>query len=233
MLKNLFTFIISCSLHYISIAQINTGVRLGSNFMQIKNENSNASVIELNTEAAVGLQAGFLLDIKLNDYLRIRPEIVYNLYRSKTPTLDFFGVSTIGKFSYHYISIPLNMVGTIPLGSSSLQLFFGPQLSAALGATTTVETTILGNTTVDKQQSIPGKEDDISDDDTYVNPIMTGMNIGAAYQYKRVLINLSYFHGLSNLTAFYTDDTLNDSRKNSSFTFNGVNLGIAYLFGGK
>lgn len=135
----------------------------------------------------------------------------------------------------NYLEIPIGISYGLPLGENKLDFFAGPYFAFALGGKSTF--TADSDLFEDSDNSIkPGKEDptDFEDENTYVNPLDIGLNLGAGFKVNKFYISANYGFGFINTTAKlteYPDDvSYSDFQK---FRNTNINLSVSYLFGGE
>jgi energy-coupling factor transporter transmembrane protein EcfT len=84
---------------------------------------------------------GFTADYKLNDYFSIRPGIVY-AGKGGSPDATYVdansnNVSVSDNYRLHYLEVPVNLIGRLPLGDNGANIFLGagPYFAYALNGT--------------------------------------------------------------------------------------------------
>jgi hypothetical protein len=127
--------------------KITFGLAGGSNFSTFSIKAPNQLYVEPNL--AYPFSIGFNADITFNDYFSIRPSI---FYQGKGSTVNeqttIYNVADIYKL--HYLEIPVDFIGHIPLNDEGTNIFLGGGPFISLGLNGTREKTINDVTTKEK-----------------------------------------------------------------------------------
>jgi hypothetical protein len=105
---------------------ITFGLLGGSNFayLQVKSVHRD----EVYTDATTPFSLGFNADFKFNDYFSIRPAIFYSGRGGMLNAVysDFKGnnTSVIDEYKLHYLEVPLDFIGHLPVGDGA-NIFLG------------------------------------------------------------------------------------------------------------
>jgi hypothetical protein len=117
---------------------ITFGISGGSNFayMQVKSQHRQDIYTDATTPFSLGLNA----DFKFNDYFSIRPAIFYSgkgaMMNAIYSDLKGNNTSVIDEYKLHYLEVPLDFIGHIPVGEgANIFLGGGPYFSWGLNGT--------------------------------------------------------------------------------------------------
>jgi hypothetical protein len=110
--------------------KITIGIAGGSNYawFSVKAVDQEDVSTDLETPFSIGLN----VDFKINDYFSIRPGIIYQGKGSKVDVIAMY--SAQNSYRLHYLEIPIDFIGHVPIGSEGANIFFGggPFMSLAL-----------------------------------------------------------------------------------------------------
>jgi Outer membrane protein beta-barrel domain len=146
-------------------------------------------------ESKIGLQLGVIAEIGLSENLVFQPGL---LYTRKGTTINYGSSFPSIKININYFEIPLNFLYKFPLGSESNKFFvnLGPYIGYAISGNfsdgTDSKDLKIGTTTTDN-----------------VTPFDLGLNFGAGVNLGKLLINLNYGLGLSNISSLNNENVKN------------------------
>ena len=188
------------------------GILGGSSIATLKATSPNSDLINPGAESPFSV--GFNIDYKFNDYFSIKPGI---FYAGKGGTfnpgyIDPAGnnVSVYDDYKLHYLEIPIDFVGHIPLGDGGANIFLGggPYYAYGLNGTNR-QTDGFGDATTQKIKF--GNNGDFKSSDFGVTSIV-GFQAGAGWS---VAANLDF--GLTNI--MQNNTTGFDATKITTATF--------------
>jgi len=216
-----------------TMAQITFGPKAALNISTIhEKQNSNPYAYNYNTNR-ISFQAGLIMNVRLLDYVSIRPELTYNSVGAiATSSNNLYKLTSITNYLY----LPLNIVGQYPLKDNfKLQAFFGPYAALGLNGKFVFETpTGTGSDKVNMKKNPSDGYMEFAPLKYYQNPWDFGLNFGVGFQARSFVFSASYALGLSNTQAHYSNDADEANRDNLIRTSNRtISFGIACLFGGK
>lgn len=172
--------------------------------------------------------AGMLWDIKLGKALSLRPELLY-IQRG------FHASQNIGNNNYRkttykvgYIEIPLNLVIGSELGLGRLEVYTGLAVGCGIEGHGTTQTSLITEDFYLRAEKQRKKDD--ANNIVGFNRFNVSINIGVSYKLNRVLLQLGYNWGLSNMQPHYEDQALEDKRSKNVIKASSFTLGLAYLF---
>lgn len=174
MIKQLLLIAVLALTSFTAFAQL--GVKAGVNFSSITNDVEDVS--EENVK--IGLHAGLVYQLELNNWFSVQPEILYIRKGGEYNYLDTEVESKIG-----YVEVPISF-RFIPLGGP-VHLEIGPQFSYM----TDVEYTF-DNATFDTESVV-------SDDPDDYNRTDIGGLIGVGVNFENFALNLRYTRGFNNV----------------------------------
>lgn len=82
---------------------------------------------------SLGFKAGGVVDVKASDYFALHTELVYSRVSKHIDGLDGY---TVNREQYNYLSMPLLLRGSLPLGELEVYVNAGPSVSYWLGGHT-------------------------------------------------------------------------------------------------
>ncbi len=227
MKKTVLSFLFLAAVSSASFAQVSFGPKLGLGISNLKDTKTSSG--SANTYTAILTPVvGVVLNAQITDNFAIRPELLY-LQRGGKADL---GSGTTLRQRVSYVELPINLVGGFQAGPGKLEAFIGPSFGLALGGKYKVE-----GDGVDISGSIKAKkmpENTAGSTDIYVNPLNVSLNFGLDYKFDNgLLIQVGYNLGLSNTAPHYENSDVEDERGEDVTKASAVNIGVAYLFGGK
>ena len=200
--------------------------RLGGNFSTIFSNIDSDYGDEPETKRKLGLQLGFGFDITLSEKLDIQPSLLYSNkgYNEDIEAVledigyqitDFDGYHRI---NYTYIELPVNLV----YKESCFRFFGGPYFAFGIkGSLKTDWSCKINGIDYDSEYFFDENEYSIKpvygtvDTDAWEESYKSddpidffrgfdyGLNIGVGYRINDIQVNISYSHGLANLTPEY------------------------------
>lgn len=215
-------------------AQFKIGIKAGGNVCNMKFDVDRDYGDDPETKAKMGFHIGIITDITLIDEtLSLQPALLFSnkgysldMEKMLDDEADDYGYDMDDyegyvRLHYNYIEIPVNVV----YKNSGFQASAGPYIAIGIG----------GSLRHDFSFEIDGEDfdsDDIFDEDSYkLKPVFgkvdddmfedylddddewdlyraidVGINFGIGYQVNKVLFNVGYSFGLSNLTPMYDAD---------------------------
>lgn len=240
-MKKTVLLLMTCCAMKLADAQVTFGPKLGINSFNQSVDFTGDSINEPNSTSRVGFQVGGAFNFQIVENFSIRPEILFEQiavkYSGSSSAGVFGSASYERKDRYNYLSVPVNFVGMVNAGPGKINVFAGPQFSFGLGgkseSTQSVTVPFLGTTTDKSTANLkPGKDDGSQNSsDIYYNPINISMNVGAGYQYKRVLLSGQYNFGFTNVTAHSTDSDVEARRDDTVVKNHGFTVGLTFFFG--
>lgn len=213
-----------------TMAQVSFGPKIGLNLSSQNDKSKNASYTANKYESKIGYQIGGMLNVQINDYFAIRPELLFNSMGSKYSSGNQVGAIGTTTLTTNYLSLPVNFVGQFPISENfKFQAFVGPYVALGLGGKYISEYPGGNN-----EGKIKLKKDPGNNSNAYQNPLDFGLNFGIGFQAKSFVFSASYALGLTSTQSHYSDSVLENSRGNYYKTTNrNITFGVAYLFGGK
>ena len=197
-MKN-FTFLLLFTFCFAtSYAQL--GIRAGLNLANISGDTEDAGDA---LSSITGLQFGLTYNLALSDKVSIRPGALYSV---KGYGLEVF--DTEAKIKFNYLEIPVDIVFDVfDSEAFGIDVHAGPYLGYMLSA----------------KGEANGMSEDIDFEDSDINRIDIGLNLGGTVNFSGVYVGLNYGLGLSNLNS----GELEDSVKNTN-----LSIIAGYMFGG-
>lgn len=170
--------------------KISFGVKGGLNYSNLSGDDN---------KPILGYHVGGFVEYKFNGSISLQPELQFSAqgYKLETTIRENFDdpVSLrTDRMSLNYINVPILLKFNINTG---VNLVFGPQVGFLVNA----------------------KNDDVQDIQSYFNTIDFGVNIGAGFTMNKVIIDLRYNMGLTEVPKF------GDGNKTSLFQ-----LSVGYKF---
>jgi hypothetical protein len=225
--KKLLTTFLVAAVSSVGFAQVSFGPKLGLGISRLK-ETKTPSGTSAVYNAIVTPQVGAVVNFQFGDYVAFRPELLYMQRGAKTTS---FGSVTTVRISY--IELPINVAGGLHLGPGRLELFAGPSLGLVVGGKSKTDAGFYypSQTTTIKGAKVPTGGGTGS---AYVNPLNVSLNFGVDYKFDfGLLLQVGYNLGLSNMNPHYADSYTESFRKDKVLKSSSINIGAAYLFGGK
>ena len=197
------TFLITFSLIQ-SFGQVSFGVKAGLNLSNVKNVGS------LDNKTRLGLNGGFITEIKISKKFIVRPEVLYSIKGYNFPPI---GNDVGGTVSLNYISIPL-FGGFRP--NDKFTILLGPEFNVLTNA----------------NSKFNGSNHDVT---KYYRKFDLAIDLGVAYKIKHGLgVELRYSYGFEDLVdVTYTDQAGNDIGKDRIGSNRVFQLGVFYKFSKK
>lgn len=242
-------------------AQFKIGIKTGGNVCNMKFDVDRDYGDEPETKAKMGFHIGIITDITLiKETLSLQPAMLYSnkgysldMEKMLDDEFDDEGMDMddyegYARFNYNYIEMPVNIVYKY----QGFQVSAGPYVAVGMWGTFRHDFSFEVDGEdfdsddffdEDSYQLKPvfGKVDDdmfedyLDDDDVWdlYRAIDFGINLGIGYQVNKVLFNVGYSFGISNLTPYYDADdydidddfTKGYIQKNRVFTFS-----VSYFF---
>ncbi|WP_299288818.1 porin family protein [uncultured Mucilaginibacter sp.] len=113
---------------------ITFGLSGGSNFAFLHVKSAYKEYVNTNMESPFSI--GFNVDFKFNDYFSIQPAIFYSGKggtMNATYIKDGRNISVDNNYKMHYLEVPLDFIGHIPIGNgANIFLGIGPYVAYAL-----------------------------------------------------------------------------------------------------
>jgi Outer membrane protein beta-barrel domain len=199
-MKKLLFSIVLLSLSTFTFAQ-KFGIKIGANSAS---QTASGGGLTISTDSKIGLQIGLLVDFGISSNLVLQSGL---LYSGKGGTLNISSVTN--KTNLNYLEIPLNFQYQFPLGTDGNTFFLnaGPNLAYATSGSEE-----------SNGKSTDYKFGSATTDDSKAFDL--GLNLGAGVNLGKVMIQLNYGLGLSDLS-----NTSGVSLKN-----NNLSLGLGYFF---
>ncbi|MBC7451261.1 MAG: PorT family protein, partial [Cytophagales bacterium] len=190
--------------------------------------------------STIGFHVGGIVNVQVNEYVAIRPELLYSQAGYKYSFYRDFGfLAWEYNETAHWgnIILPVKVVGQYPLNDYiKLQAFVGPYASIVLdGRYEGNGMNVLGYPFEASGKIVPGKKpDNYSGETRYINPWDFGFNFGIGLQAYSFIFSVDYKLGLTDIQPHYSNSTAENNRGTDYTMKNkGVNFSIAYLFGCK
>lgn len=205
-----------------SFAQGIIGPKVGlsiSNFRDVKSTFGTTDYTPILTP-----QVGVVFNARLGDVISLRPEI---LYVQRGAKLSTWGGTATARLSY--AEIPFNVVGGIPVGPGKIEISAGPSVGYLFGGKIKAP----GGDLKVKGEDEPANGG--AADEAYFNYLNVSMNAGIGYNWKGLILQVSYNYGFSNINPHAEDrDSPAEELRNDNITrASAVTVGLTYLFGGK
>ncbi len=234
-IKFLLAILFVVGLGFTSMAQtISVGPRVGATFSTIKTDEDEEGV---ETESITGLQIGGVLNVGLNDYFSIQPELLYVQKGSKA-TMSFSENFEGGEYTFDgsaeaklsYLELPI--LAKASFGNENLKGFItaGPTFGYWLNGKMKVNATERYSDDFSEFEESYSEQYDVdfdNDDDGEENRFETGASFGAGLGYKlgagMLNIEARYTLGLSSINETSEED--DTKSKNRVF-----GISVAYLF---
>ncbi|MDF7813320.1 porin family protein [Hymenobacter sp. YC55] len=217
-------------------AQITIGARVGANLANARITTNSSFVVDTDTKAKVGAQAGLTLNAQFGK-LAVQPSVLFSqkgfqLTQAGTATLNGVTTTFLNKSdaALNYLEVPVNLVYTFG-DEQGFQIFAGPYVGVGLsgkdkrdgrsivtmqsGAVTDYST----SETYDVRFGDGRKENSI-----YYRTINVGLNGGIGYRVGALQAQVGYVYGLSNMLPSYYGDTVTGKDRT-------VQLSLVYFFG--
>ena len=186
----------------------------------------------------LSFQAGGVLQIKASDYFALHTELLYRQVSKRTKGTDNY---TISRDTYNYLSAPILLRGSIPVGQWEVYLNGGPSISYWLGGHSYLRHSELIEMEVyELDHRIAFREtptEDLFNEPLYVNNanrIQLGLELGSGVMVplngRYLMVDLRYRWGHTNMakpdseytTLIFYDDDL-------SFATHSWAVSLAYL----
>ncbi|MGN6400139.1 MAG: porin family protein [Flavisolibacter sp.] len=199
-MKKILLFLITSFALQFGYGQVAFGLKGGINLASIKNEGPGYG------KSRIGFNAGALLQLRLQDKILLRPELLYSVKGYRTASTQFLEEATV---SLNYINVPV-LVGFQP--ARNLSLLLGPEFGFLNSARSKV-----GNNTTDVSR--------------IYNDFDIGADLGVAYHFnKNMGLELRYNYGLTNLVnVVYTDPNGNIIEVGNTGANRVLQLGLYFL----
>ncbi|MCU0355620.1 MAG: PorT family protein [Cytophagales bacterium] len=198
-----------------TFGQISFGAKAGANFAS---GTSRVVGQKIDISSVTGFHAGGIVDIALNDYVSIQPEL---LFSQKGGEGRFLSGNILLTDRTNYLELPLSIVGKVEAGPGKVFVGAGGYAAALLGGRRRTETNIFIGTVTDTRDIRVGN----TDDDEY-RPLDFGLNFKAGYEFDfGVFVSGNYSLGLYNLVPDGDED---------NYVRNGyIGISVGYLFRNK
>ena len=186
----------------------------------------------------LSFQAGGVLQIKASDYFALHTELLYRQVSKRTKGTDDY---TISRDTYNYLSAPILLRGSVPVGQWEVYLNGGPSISYWLGGHSFLRHGELIELEVyELDHRIAFREtptEDLFNEPLYVNNanrIQLGLELGSGFMVplngRYLMVDLRYRWGHTNMgnedsqytTLIFYDDDL-------SFATHSWAVSLAYL----
>jgi hypothetical protein len=176
-------------------------------------------------KSTVTFQAGLVMDIKLSNTFSLRPELLFNQRGFKAYS-TYYGADMYVNYKISYLEVPVNLVAGGELGPGRLELFAGPAFAVGFGGKGKKEYNGTSSDIDIKSGSQPKQG---PSNTVYYNPFNCSMNIGFGYQWKGMLVQLSYNYGFTNVQPHYDDETAESQRKHVITKASAFQFSVGYL----
>lgn len=177
-----------------SFAQVNFGLRIGTNFSKQKYQIDGTDFAN-NMKMLPGGNLGFILDIPVNESFSIETGLLLNTKGYKTKETD--GDDKAVSLNYlAYIDLPINAKYTFDLGGPKFFVTGGPYLAFAVFGKG------IDIAEVDGQKETAERDYNIGNDellDDYKR-LDIGFNVGGGFQFGSFVVGATYGFGLLNIS---------------------------------
>lgn len=217
--------------------EIRVGPTLGAQLSRPYYDNDNYSKV-YTPGYGISFQGGGVLQIKASDFFALHTELLYRQVSKRTKGTDGY---TISRDIYNYLSIPVLLRGSVPMGQWELYLNGGPSVSYWLGGHSYLRHNELIELEVfELDHRIAFRDErteDLFSEPLYVtkpNRIQLGLEVGGGMMVplsgRYLMVDLRYRWGHTNMAkpdsdyttlTFYDDDL--------SFATHSLAVSLAYL----
>lgn len=226
---------------YQAQAQITFGVKAGANMNNLM-QSYDVAEDEMPYKMSIGLHAGVTVDYALSENMSLQSGLTFiqkganvdieQMYKDIGVTGDF---TVDGKINscVRYLELPVNFA----YKTGDLQIFAGPYVAMSLGGKVVSDYSV----SVDGTEAMSEKDEftlkpifgevaegDLADDESSVNALDFGVNVGAGYNVGPVVISAAYSLGLGNLTVGYEGSDYDPATEKISNSV--ISLSVGYSF---
>jgi len=215
MKKTILTLVL-CSFIGAAFAQAKLGVTAGLNA-------SSASISEdflegMDVGFKAGFQVGLVLDYALSENLSLIPELNFS-QKGFTLSGDVDDVDYKYTGTLNYLTLPINLAYKFDLGmDQKFLLFAGPYLGYGLSSSEKIKAAGV-SVDLDEEDALLT----FGSEDGELKKLDYGLNIGAGYQYNKLVFKLQYNMGLNNLIQGGSEYDISAKTTNVAVT-------VGYLF---
>lgn len=199
-------------------AQITFGVKTGLNLSNFFEKNDD-KVLSEDYKNKVGANLGLTVDFPINNNLGVQTGLTFQNrgYRiDEVKDVAGYDLELESKTYLNYIDIPINLKYTFELSSFNIYAMGGLYAGTALNGRYEGSSTFRGRT--DKTEF----DIDFGNDQGEIKSLDYGFNLGAGVEFGAFGLNLTYSHGLANLS----NNTTNDYRINNRL----ISISATYRF---
>lgn len=224
-MKKLFVIVVLSGL-FVSAKCQKLYVQGGANFANITTTNSGSTQ---NNNVLTTFNAGFMGRSNLAEPIALEAGLLIDGRGSKSESgsgNNFYKVT----FNPIYLEIPVNLIVRLPLGSGS-NLFFnaGPYIAMGIAGKSKLNGE-LGGIAINSTQDIQFTSTDPNSNDQAYSKLKRfdyGLNIGAGFDLKKVILKVNYGYGLSKINSTQTNNSQNDNNKYRTASISlGIPLGL-------
>lgn len=237
----LLSLLIVAAFAFSAQAQVELGVKAGSNFNNIRQDFKNSD-FEMDTKIKPGFQLGVTADVPFYDNFSFQVGLIYS---GKGYSFDMDailenisggdpdGASIDGYFrtTFNYIEVPLNFA----FKANSFQIFAGLYVAVGLSGNQKYDYTVTyqGHSESDKGEIKMKPAYEVvnhSNEEGAFTALDYGFNAGVGYKVGPVLIQAGYSLGLGNMTPAYEGDPASE-RDDYKISNRVITLSVSYFFG--
>ena len=218
---------------------IRTGFKFGAQLSRPYYDNDNFYK-EYTPERRLGFNAGGIVDWKASNYFALHVELLYNRVNKHLEGTDGYSVN---HDQFNYLTVPVLLRGSVPVGQAELYINAGPSINYWLGGRGFVRHTELIELEVYELDHRVTFSDQFTDDYTSdvvhitnANRIQLGLDVGTGVMLplngRYLMVDLRYSWGHTNMAQsdakylegllYYNDDL--------SFAHHSLSASVAYLF---
>lgn len=210
-------FLISAFTHNLYSQALNIGVKVGPNFSNMV-EKSDYSTFSDVYDYTSGINIGLLVESPVENGLGGESGIYLNTRGYQIDQGDDEN-GVVGTFKTLWLEVPFKATTEAVAGSLRFYASGGVSGSLGLSGTMDMEMTVLGNTSTTTDDIVWGDDPDEAD----LMRIDYGAIGSVGAELKSVFLEISYYHGLANLSPYTQDNYIITSRY---FSFS-----LGYKFG--
>ncbi|HSG67131.1 MAG TPA: porin family protein [Bacteroidales bacterium] len=242
MKKLIFSFILLLSTGLI-FAQVSFGPKVGFNMSKYGYQYSDdLEYLEPNSNFKLGGTIGGMMNLQIVDFLAFQPSLMIAKKGTGLDVADLYSGEAVVEGYYRvrvtYLEVPLNLALGLKLGTFRFQVFAGPYLAYAIAGKhkwdyelneAGIRTDVKGEEKINFTSEI--SEENQEKERYQQRPFDMGVNFGVGYKVNKVLLNLGFAMGLTNLRPEMKVDGNANAAKDLKYANRTIFLSAAWLFG--
>lgn len=221
-----------------TFAQISFGPKVGVTLSRY-GTNYADGLEEPELQYKMGPQVGLMMNFQILEFLAFQPSLMYSKkgtgYNIEDEYSGDYVITGYKRDRVSYLEVPLNLALGLKIGPVKFQVFAGPYFAYAIAGKQVwdyeenlngIRTDKKGDAKFEFVNEIPEEQDE---DVIYQRPFDAGIDFGLGFQVSKVLINVGYAMGFSNLQPEIADSEF--SAEDYKYSNRTIFLNAAWLFG--